>query len=163
MAVSGHLSPVPILRSGSRIFKSGSWLLAVHPRLQIDSQSICNAIDVVEKADDMHQFKNRRIVEPDLFQGIDLCPAHLGGSQGQLLGEGSDGALTIIQGFRARPDRFDEILAAGQRFEISQVRLDSVVTVIEIAGENRHPFSFRSREFRWSSHQTKIQFEKWFE
>ena len=111
----------------------------------------------------MHQFKNRLIIEPYPFQGIDLCAAHLGGSQGQLLGEGGDGALTIIQGFRARPDRFDEILAAGQRFEISQVRLDSVVTVIEIAGENRYPFPFRSREFRWSSHQTKIQFEKWFE
>ena len=163
MAVSGHLSPVPILRSGSRIFKSGSWLLAAHPRLQIDSQSICNAIDVVEEADDMHQFKNRPIAEPDHFQGFDISLAHLGGSSGQLLGVGSDGTLTVIQGFGARPDRFDEILAAGQRFEISQVRLDSVVTVIEIAGENRDPFSLRSREFGWSSHDTNIQFEKRFE
>ena len=79
--------------------------------------------------------------------------------EGQFLGEGSDGSQSIIEGGGARPDRFNEILAPGLGFEIAQVRLDSVMAAIVLAGENRHPLSLRTRKPDRPVHQLHIEID----
>ncbi len=101
---------------------------------------------MIEESDHMHQFHDGSIIEARTLQMLDITSIHRGRIDGQFLGEGSDGSQSIIEGGGARPDRFNEILAPGLGFEIAQVRLDSVMAAIVLAGENRHPLSLRTRK-----------------
>ncbi len=108
----------------------------------------------------MHQFQDGRVIDPRILQLLDISRTHRTRIQGQFLGESSDGLSSIIEGVWARPDRFDEILAPWLGFEISQVRLDSVMAVVVLTGKNRHPFSLGTRKPDRPVHQLHIEIEE---
>ena len=134
-------------------------LLGGHLRLQIDSQGVGQAIDVVEVADDVRGHEDVLVVEADLAQGFDIAkPASLGSAR-QFDGVIQEPPNAIGERRRAVVafERVGQGVIAGSGTEILPVRLRSVVARIGSRDNRGEHLALGAAQTRGRVHESHIE------
>ena len=93
-----------------------------------------------EKADDMDQFENFHFGQSCITKFVHFFFRNFSLQAGESNGVFLNRSLAMVQGFFAiRPDRFSENLSPFKGFQVRQMRVDSVMTIIDLTRQYCDP------------------------
>lgn len=108
-----------------------------HIHFWIDSQTIGNAIDVVEVADHLSCHGDLRVVKAELPEILQILRVHLPGPERQLHREVTKSPVSLAQFCRAivKDQLLRKLRIPGLQTEVACVRESSVIAVIDVADD----------------------------
>jgi hypothetical protein len=132
-----------------------------HPRFEVHTQTIRDAIDVIEIGDGLRGVVYGAIGEAQGAQVVDIGAAHRVRCAGQLDCVITQGAVHFTEsGLRViRLDHGDQLIVLDLRPEIVGVGLRSVVTVIGTRNHDGEHFALGASQGRLPAHHGNIQVE----
>ena len=152
----GPVRPAEIVL-GKQVRRTRSSRFVRHERLAIDVKRVCDPVDVVEVADDVHHLDDLPVVQPLATQGLEIARGHFRRGHGELLRELTQDSLS------RRHRRFvftpagdhtvGQLVITTRGTEILPVRVLSVETAIYLGSDRRQHLAIGGAQGRLFLHQ----------
>lgn len=141
----------------------GGFAPGAHERLKLHAERVGDAVDVVEVADDLRGVVDRRIREASRAQAVNVRLSHRRGRRRQLIGEGAQPGVRVVEAGVApiARERVDPSIGGGARevdlgTEVVGVAAQSIRAAVGLADDHGEHLALPTRQLRRPVHHGLI-------